>query len=65
MNHRHPTDAERQQIRKLVDDIGPVEALRLLAQIVAHDHPDLETGTLIREDIMKSAKLIQATWKAD
>lgn len=63
MNHRHPTDSERQQIRKLVDDIGPVEVLRLLAQIVANDHPCVDQGDEIRNHLMLEAKQIQETWE--
>ena len=61
MNHRHPTDAERQQIRKLVDDIGPVEVLRVLGQIIAHDHPSVDQGDEIRRNIFIEADWVQGT----
>lgn len=55
MNHRHPTDAERQQIRQLVTDIGPVEVLRLLGQIIANDHPTSYLGDDCRRSLFKEA----------
>jgi hypothetical protein len=62
MNHRHPTDEERQQIRKLVDDIGPAEVLTVLSQIVANDHPCVDQGDEIRKFLLREARQIRETW---
>jgi hypothetical protein len=58
------TDEECQQLRKLVEDLGLAEVLFGLANLVPAYHPDFQTGVKIRDDIVKSAKLIEATWKA-
>jgi len=63
MNNRHPTDSERQQLRKLVDDIGPVEVLITFAQIVANDHPCVDQGDEIRRRLLREARQILETWK--
>jgi hypothetical protein len=62
MNQRPWTDHEIQQLRELVDNLGLAEVLFGLANMVATDHPDFSTGVVIRDDIAKSAKLIEETW---
>jgi hypothetical protein len=56
MVHRHPTDAERQQMRDLVDAIGAAEVLRVIGSIIANDHPDLSLGQQAKETVFKVAK---------
>jgi hypothetical protein len=62
MISRQWTEDECDKLRQLVDDLGLVEVLFGLANMVVTDHPDFKTGLMIRNDLEKSAKLIRETW---
>lgn len=64
VNSRPWTEEECNQLDKLIEDLGLAEVLFGLANKVATNHPDFSTGKMIREDLVKSAKLILETWNA-
>jgi hypothetical protein len=61
MNYRHPSYAERQQIRQLCDNIGAVEVLRVIGNIIQNDHPDLTTGQEVRAALWAVAKQLDSS----
>jgi hypothetical protein len=63
MKHRPWTEHEIKRLRELVNDLGLAEVLFGLANMVATDHPDFNTGVLIRDGMVKSGQLILATWE--
>jgi hypothetical protein len=50
---------ERAALRALVDRIGLVATLDVLAGIVAHDHPDVSTGDEIRSMLRQIARRLE------
>jgi hypothetical protein len=60
MNRRHPTETERQIVRILVTDIGAVELIRLIGQMIANDGVQVEIATAYRSALMKVARELDA-----
>lgn len=55
---RHLTSEERLVLRQMVDNVGHGEILNLVANMFAHDNPDLQEGVNTRIAINKiSAKM--------
>ena len=53
---RHLNPAERQEIARIADECGLPELLRLVGQIVANTHPDLDQATEMRNQLCLIAK---------
>jgi hypothetical protein len=61
MNYRQPSVSERKQIRLLCHDIGAVEVLRVIGNIIQNDHPDLTTGQEVRAALWAVAKQLDSS----
>lgn len=60
LNKRHLETIERAVICKIVNEAGAVEVIRLLATLVANDHPDIATGGKYRSQLMRIARAIDS-----
>ena len=52
---RHLTLEEKLLVKRLVEEAGVAEVLRLLGTLAAHEHPDDEQGIKVRSDLFKIA----------
>jgi hypothetical protein len=54
-NTRHPTEADRRALREMASRVDAEEIIRMLGQIVCHDHPDLHVGQQYRRNLFAVA----------
>ena len=57
MNLRPMTEAEKGQLQGLVDSAGPIEVMRVLANIIYTDYPS-NNGAEIHNMILDAASLL-------
>lgn len=60
MHKRHLTQEEKQTLLRITEEASLPEAIRCLGGIVAHNHPNLQLGQVLRNQLFHVAEDVQA-----
>jgi hypothetical protein len=56
---RHLTPEDRATMREMANRVDPEELICLLGAIIANDHPDADTGTKLRGQLLSVARQLK------